>query len=196
MKGIMIMKKILKFIIPVVIIFVSLIILFRPAGRITFNKSVSKNRILFQYEIFGCGSVIGKVIDGGEEITSNFIEQYPDIGVDEVVFTAESDEPRKHMDSAEFSCGGLAEKYTYVVEGHPVGVTKGASDCCEPIPAYNENVVEFKVDKWYFTSYVPYIAVGDFGVIFFAFVVILFSLLWIFLLMIFVIVKLIRNKKI
>lgn len=188
------MKKI--WIIPTALCIISLFVLFKPAGKITFDKSVSKNRILFQYEIYGCGSIVGKVIDGGEEIVADYVDEYPDIGTNEVIFTNDSDEPKKHMDEVEFHCGGLAEKYTYVIEGHPVGVTKGALDCCEPIPAYNENVVEFKVDKWYFTSYVPYIVVGNFGVILFAFVVILFSLLWIFLLAIFVIVKLIRNKKI
>jgi len=189
------MKNKLKWVVPITLFIVPLIMLFRPAGRITFDKSVSENRILFQYEIFGCGSVIGKVIDGGEEITSNLIEQYPDIGIDEVVFTDKSDEPRKHMDSAEFSCGGLAEKYTYVIEGRPVGVTKGAPDCCEPIPAYNEKVVEFKVDKWYFTSYVPYMAVGNFAVIFFAFVVILIAACWLFLLIVVSFVKFIKTQK-
>ncbi len=177
------------------IFLISLIILFMPAGRITFDQSVSENRILFQYEIFGCGSVVGKVIDGGEELTSNFIEQYPDIGMDEVVFTDKSDEPRKHMGYAEFTCGGLAEKYTYVIEGHAVGVTKGALDCCEPIPAYNENVVEFKVDKWYFTSYVPYMEVGDIGVIFSALITILLSVSWVFLFIVIEVVKFIKKQK-
>ena len=186
-------NKLMRFV-PVTIFIVTLIILFRPAGRITFDKSVSQNRILFQYEIFGCGSIIGKVIDGGEEITSNYIEQYPNIGVDEVVFTEQSDEPRKHMDSAEFSCGGLAEKYTYVVEGTPVGVTKGAPDCCEPIPAYNKNVVEFKVDKWYFTSYVPYMEVGDFGTIFFSFIALFLTVCWLFLLILITLVRFIKSK--
>ena len=188
------MKNKLIWIIPVTIFIVSLIILFRPAGRITFDKSVSENRILFQYEIFGCGSIVGKVIDGGEEITSNYIEQYPNIGVDEVVFTEQSDEPRKHMDSAEFSCGGLAEKYTYVVEGTPVGVTKGAPDCCEPIPAYNENVVEFKVDKWYFTSYVPYMAIGNLWTIIFSFVALFLTVSWVFLLIVITLVSFIKSK--
>lgn len=152
----------IKWIFPIMILTVSLIILFMPAGRITFDKSVSENRMLFQYEIFGCGSLVGKVLDGGEEITSNFNEQYPDIGVDEVVFSKESDEPRKHINSDTFFFDGLAEKYIYVIEGQPVGVTRGAPDCCDPNGfAYNEKVVEFKVDKWYFTSYVPYVLVGD-----------------------------------
>ena len=172
----------LKWIIPITIFVVSLIILFRPAGRITFDKSVSENRIVYKYEIFGCGSVIGKVIDGGEEITAKFKEQYPDIGINEVVFSNGSDEPRKHMDAAEFSCGGLAERYIYVIEGSPIGVTRGAPDCCDPSPAYNENVVEFKVDKWYFTSYVPYAEVGNFGVIFFTFTAMAISIVWLFLL--------------
>ena len=126
---------------------------------------------MFSYALMGCATLLA---------IASLVR--PNIGVDEVVFTEQSDEPRKHMDSAEFSCGGLAEKYTYVVEGIPVGVTKGAPDCCEPIPAYNENVVEFKVDKWYFTSYVPYAEVGNFGVIFFTFTAMAISIVWLFLL--------------
>ena len=188
------MKKKLILFIPLILIFVFLIILFRPMGRITLDKSVSENRILFKYEIFGCGSVVGKVLDGGEEITENFIEQYPNIGLDEVVFTEESDEPRKHMDSAEFSCGGLAERYTYVIEGKPVGVTTGAPECCDPKPAYNENVVEFKVDKWYFTSYVPYLAHGNIGVILIAISGLLLSCGWILLLGFWNLYNMIKNK--
>ena len=188
------MKKKLILFIPLILIFVFLIILFRPMGRIALDKSVSENRILFKYEIFGCGSVVGKVLDGGEEITENFIEQYPNIGLDEVVFTEESDEPRKHMDSAEFSCGGLAERYTYVIEGKPVGVTTGVPECCDPKPAYNENVVEFKVDKWYFTSYVPYLAHGNIGVILIAISGLLLSCGWILLLGFWNLYNMIKNK--
>ena len=188
------MKKLI-FTIPIILIIISAIVLFRPAGKITSDKSVSENRIVFQYEIFGCGSVVGKVIDGGEEITSKYKEKYPDIGVNEVVLSADSDEPRKHMDSAEFFIGGLAERYTYVIEGSPVGVTEGAPDCCELKPAYNEHVGEFKVDKWYLTSYVPYMEFGDIGVILCAFAVIFVSAVWLLLMMIIVFVKFIIKKK-
>ena len=188
------MKKKLILFIPLIFIFISLILLFRPMGRITLDKSVSENRILFKYEIFGCGSVIGKVLDGGEEITESFIEQYPNIGLNEVAFTEESDEPRKHMDSGDFFCGGLAERYTYVIEGKAVGVTRGAPECCDPKPAYNENVVEFKVDKWYFTSYVPYFAHGNIEVILIAISVLLLSCGWVLLLGIWNLYKMVKNK--
>jgi len=193
-KGVATMKNKLIWIIPLTISIVALIILFRPAGRITFDKSVSENRILFQYEIVGCGSVVGKVVDGGTEITSKYIEQYTDIGVDEVVFSEQCDEPRKHINEADFFGGGLAEKYTYVIEGSPVGVTRGASDCCEPVPAYNENVVEFKVDKWYFTSYVPYVEVGNPLTVCLTFVVLFLTAGWLLLLIIAAFVDFIKSK--
>ncbi len=89
---------------------------------------------------------------------------------------------------------GWLDVYTYVIEGSPIGVTRGAPECCDPKPAYNEHVVKFKVDKWYFTSYVPYIEVGNFEVIFFAFVVIVFSMGWLFLLMIIAFFKFVITK--
>lgn len=151
------MRK-LKWIIPAILLVLSVVYLFRPAGKITFDKSVSKNRFLLQYEMFGCGSLIRKVADGGKEITADYINEYPDIGIDEVKFTEDSDEPENHVFVGEFYAGGFAERYQYIIEGAPIGVTQGASECCSPEPAYNEKVVEFKVDDWYFTSYVPYIS--------------------------------------
>ena len=169
-------------IIPLVLCIISLIILFRPAGRITFDKSVSKNRILFQYEIFGCGSLVRKVIDGGEQIVANYIGEYPDVGMNEIVFTDDSDEPKAHMDTANFHTAGLAEKYTFIVEGTPVGVAKGVYECSDLKSAYNENVVEFKVNKWYFTSYVPYAAIGDVLVILITFANLFIGVIWIIIL--------------
>lgn len=181
------MKKNIIYIVPVIIILLCLIILFMPAGRITFDKSVSKNRIVFNYEIVGCGSVVTKVLDGGEQLTADYINQYPDIGLNEVVFTHDSPEPRGSIDEFEYT------SYTYVATGEPVGVTQGAPDCCEPVPAYNENVVHFKVDKWYYASYVPYVAVGNIIVILIIWVVVAFCLLWLIPLFIVDIYKFIKK---
>ncbi len=185
------MRKI-KWVIPMMLLMVSLVILFRPAGRITFDKSVSANRILFQYEIFGCGSVIGKVLDGGEEITADFVEEYPNIGINEVVFSDDTDEPSKHM--GHNTMGGYGTDYVFVIEGTPVGVTKGAPECCDPKPVYNENVVEFKVDRWYFTSYVPFIAVGDFVVILLGLLLAFLSIVWCVILVLIKLYKIIKAR--
>lgn len=186
------MKRKATWIIPLILICISLIILFRPF-RMTTDKSVSENRILFEYEIFGCGGLVGKVLDGGEEITSAFVKKYPDIGVNEVAFSEGCDEPRKCLDSEGFF-SGPAYELTYVIEGHPVGVTKGAPDCCDPNGfAYNEKVVEFKVDKWYLVSYVPYALVGNGFVSGCAGFTILISLCWLFLLLVWRLYKIIMK---
>ena len=176
------MKRKALWVIPLILISVSLIVLFRPY-RMTLDKSVSENRILFEYEIFGCGSLVRKVLDGGEEISSSFAEKHADIGVNEVVFSKESDEPRKHLDSDNYF-SGLAYELTYVIEGNPVGIANGAPDCCEPNGfAYNEKVVEFKVDDWYLISYVPYGMVGNIYVLGCAFYSMLISFIWLVLLL-------------
>lgn len=154
------MKKRLYYI-PILILILSIITLFRPAGRITFDKSVSANRILVKYEIFGCGSLVTKVLEGGYEITSKYKSNYPDVGTNEVMFTRDSDEPKNYYDAGEFFTGGIAEEFTYIVEGECMGVTKGAPECCSLKPAYNENVVQFKVAKWYYTSYVLRYVMAD-----------------------------------
>jgi len=180
-----------QLIIPVIILFIVLVVLFRPIMPFTFNKSVSENRILFQYEIVGYGSVVGKVLDGGEEITAKYQEEYPQIGIDEVVFTKDSDEPLKHMDIGE----PIGEE-VYVIEGEAVGVTRGAPDCCDPAPVYNEKVVEFKVDKWYTTEYIPFILFGDFGVSVIAILAGIIALVWIVISIIIMIVyKIIKKKR-
>ena len=173
-------RRKIKYIIPLAILVLSLIILLRPAGKITFDKTVSENRFLLQYEIEGCGSLIRKVVDGGEEITEAFKNECPDIGTNEIKFSKESDEPLNHMDRN--TMGGYPGKYTFVVEGSSVGVTKGAPECCSENPAYNEKVAEFKVDNWYYTSYVPFIFVGDFAVILLGYFLGFVSLLWFFIL--------------
>lgn len=188
------MKRNVIWIIPLIIIFICLVILFRPF-RMTFDKSVSESRILFEYEIFGCGSLVRKVLDGGEEISSSFVEKHPDIGVNEVAFTEGSDEPRKHLDPENYF-GGLAYELTYVIEGTPIGVTNGAPDCCNLNEfAYNEKVVEFKVDKWYIASYLPYVLVGDVFVTGCAGLSILVSLCWLFLVLVWRLYKIATNKK-
>ncbi|MBQ6795291.1 MAG: hypothetical protein IJO83_04010 [Clostridia bacterium] len=186
------MKRKISWIIPLILLAVSLIVLFRPY-HMTFDKSVSETRIIFEYEIFGCGSLVRKVLDGGEEISSSFAEEYPDIAVNEVVFSEESDEPRKHLDSENFF-SGLAYELTYVVEGNPVGVTHGAPDCCDPNGfAYNENVVEFKVDRWYVLSYLPYLLFGNIFVTECAVFIMWFSLCWLFLVLVYRLYKFVLN---
>lgn len=187
------LKKKIKWIIPTVLFIVSLVMLFRPAGKITFDKSVSENRILFQYEIYGCGSVIGKILDGGEEITAAYVEEYPNIGINEVVFLDGTDEPSKHMDYN--TMGGYGSDYVFVIEGEPVGVTKGAPECCDPKPAYNENVVEFKVDKWYFTAYVPFVSVGDFDIILLGCLLTIISIIWVIILALIKLYQTIKAKR-
>lgn len=152
------MKKIIT---PLSLLLILMIICLCPAGKITSDKSVSENRIMFHYEIVGCGSLVRKVIDGGEAVSAKFKGEYPDIGENEVVFTEDSDEPQRIFDSADFQTGGLAQKYTYIAEGEAVGVAEGADDCCEPMPVYNENVVLFRIDNWYFTEYVPRISIAS-----------------------------------
>jgi len=138
-----------------------------PAGFIAFDKSVSESRVLVQYEIYGCGSIVVRVLDGGEEITAELKEKCPEIATDELVFTNDSNEPQKHFDAAEFRTGGLAERYTYIVDGEVVGITDGARDCCDVTKyAYNEFAPHFKAERWYFTEYVPNIKAWDrFGII-------------------------------
>ena len=188
------MKKAV-YIIPSVLCIISLIVLFRPAENITFDRTVSENRIVFKYEGIGCGSLARMIVDGGEEVTEKYKNDYPDIGTNEIAFTKDSDEPEKHMDSFEFMNGGLAGKYTYIIEGEAVGVTSGAPDCCSPEPVYNENVVEFKIDKWYFTEYVPFINVGDFGVILITFAVLFISIIWFAVLGIIALCKFLIKKR-
>ena len=171
-----------KLVTPLILAIISVISIYRPAGKFTYDNSVSENRVMFQYEIFGCGSIVRKVIDGGGKLTAKFKEEYPDIGTNEIVFTSDSDEPQKIFDAAESQTGGLAEKYTYIIEGEAVGVTEGAPNCCELKPAYNENVVLFKVSDWYFTEYVPYKDIGNPIVTFVSVIVLAVSAAWILML--------------
>ena len=178
------MKRKALWIIPLVLVCVSLIVLFSPY-RMTLDRSVSENRIVFEYEIFGCGSLVRKVLDGGEEISSSFAEKYPDIAVNEVAFSKGSDEPRKHLDSENYYCG-LAYDLVYVAEGKPTGVTSGAPECCNPNGfAYNEKVVEFSVDKWYVVSYVPYVLAGNEFITGCIGIIMLASLCWLFFVLVY-----------
>jgi len=188
------MKDKLHWIIPLMLLILSLSFVFRPAGKISLDKSVSQNRILIQYENFGCGCEVVKVLDGGKQLASEYVGEYPDIGTNEVVFSNGSDEPKMHINPVTFQLDGIGEKYTYIIEGTSVGVTNGVYDDCSQEYAYNENVVEFKVDKWYFTSYVPYIVTGNILVIIVAFLIAFFSLIPLVLIIVFAIIDYVKNK--
>ena len=184
------MKKTL--IILIILCLAGIFMLYRPAGKITYNKTVSENRIVIRYEIYGCGNFIPKVLDGGDKITAKYKEDYPEIGTDEVHLTGNK-KPRDVFDY--FPIGGSIDQYDFVIEGKSVGVTKGATDCCSTEPAYNKNVVDFKIDKWYFTSYVPFVYVGDFGIIMIAGAMIFISFVgMIILMLIWITLKIKKNN--
>lgn len=148
------MKALIKFASLTVLM---LILLYRPLAWIQSpEQEFSENKILIEYEMYGCGSLVIRVIEGGEEMASLFQNEYPDIAVDEVMFTEKSDQPADHIDSCLFEVAGFASKYQYIIEGNVVGAVRGAPDCCGPSVAYNEIVPEFKVTKWYTVNYIPY----------------------------------------
>jgi hypothetical protein len=143
---------------------VCLLLLFRPLALIQgINQSYSESKILIEYEIFGCGSLVVRVIKGGTEMASYLWGDYPDVAIDEVRFTEDSDEPYLHLNSAEFWTAGLARGYQYIVEGKIVGATKGALKCCaenENDFAYNALVPYFQVENWHTAHYMPYYKYG------------------------------------
>lgn len=183
-------------IVPMILLLLSAVILLRPAGPIALDKNLSDERLLIQYEIFGCGSLVVKIVDGGEEVTAEFRKECPDVAGNEVVFTEDSVQPKDFFNSADFYTGGIAEMFTYIIEGEAVGVTEGALDCCEEGKyAYNEKAVEFKADRWYFAKYVPYAQVGNnYFLMFGALIVMLIAVVWIVVLLISAVVSLIRRK--
>lgn len=142
-----------------------LVMIFRPIALIQgVAQEYSENKILIEYEIYGCGSLIARVIQGGEDIASLLSAEYPDIALDEVRFTKESDEPYLHLDSAEFWTAGLANGYQYIIEGEVIGAAKGALKCCakdENDVAYNDIIPEFRIDNWYTANYMPYYNYGN-----------------------------------
>ena len=146
-------------------VLVFIVLLFRPIALIQgTTQEYSENKILIEYEIFGCGSLVVRVIKGGENMASLLKSEYPNIATDEVRFTEDSDEPYLHLNSAEFWTAGLARGYNYIMEGEVVGATKGALNCCaenENDVAYNDIVPEFRVDRWYTANYMPYYKYGN-----------------------------------
>ena len=153
------MKKIV--LIPFALVAALTIALLLPIKcPVTENQPFGKEKILIEYEIFGCGSLVTRVVGGGEELADSLGQ--PDTAADEVVFTKDSDEPIKHLDTAGFFTAGLARDVRYVVYGKAVGVTKGAPDCCEPgRPAYHDSVPLFQVTDWAPTQWMPYLFYGD-----------------------------------
>jgi hypothetical protein len=150
------------------LVFLSLML--RPIALIQgINQEYSDGKILIEYEIFGCGSLVIKVLQGGEHMANMLSANYPDIATNEVRFTMDSDEPYLHLNSAEFWTAGLARGYKYIMEGEVVGTAKGALSCCaenENDVAYNAVVPEFRVDRWYVTNYMPYYMYGNPFIIF------------------------------
>lgn len=154
-----------RFIILNIGLLVFIALIFRPIALIQgINQKYSENKILIEYEIYGCGSLITRVIQGGEAMANLLRTEYPDIAIDEVRFTEDSDEPYLHLDSAEFWTASLARGYQYIIEGEVVGATKGALKCCaedENDVAYNDIAPEFRVDNWYTSNYMPYYKYGN-----------------------------------
>lgn len=146
-----------KLLIIFAVIIALIIALFFPTKLpVSENQVFGKNKILIEYEIFGCGSIITKVVNGGEELVADIKKEHPDIATDEVVFTEDSDQPVNHIDNADFMTAGLASGFRYVIYGEVIGVTQGAPDCCDPKPAYNDKVPLFKVTNWSPTRLMPY----------------------------------------
>jgi len=136
---------------------ICLALIFRPFASVQdINQNYNENKILIEYEIFGCGSLVVRVIEGGKEIADVLIAEYPNVAQNEVKFTKNSDEPYLHLDSADFYTAGLARGYQYIVEGEVTGITQGAQDCCSFGVAHSEVVPEFLVHNWYALNYMPY----------------------------------------
>ena len=144
---------------------VFLILIFGPIALVQgILQEYSESKILIEYEIYGCGSLVTRVIKGGQMIAAVLSSSYPNVAVNEVRFTEDSDEPYLHLNSAEFWTAGLARGYQYIVEGEVTGVVKGALKCCaedENDVAYNEIVPEFRVKNWYTSNYMPYYKYGN-----------------------------------
>ena len=144
---------------------VFLVLIFRPMALIQgISQEYSESKILIEYEIYGCGSLVTRVIKGGEMIAAALSSSYNNVATNEVRFTEDSDEPYLHLNSAEFWTAGLARGYQYTVEGEVTGVAKGALKCCaenENDVAYNEIVPEFRVKNWYTSNYTPYYKYGN-----------------------------------
>lgn len=121
------------------------------------NQDYDGTVILMEYDFFGCGTLVRKVVKGGEALVAGVKDDYPEIGENEIKFTEDSDEPIAHYDYAEFATAGLASGVQYIVRGELSGVTPGASKCCEPEPAYHDTVPLFRVKSWAPTVWLPYL---------------------------------------
>ena len=119
------------------------------------NYRTEGTDIVLRYDIFGCGSLVRTIEKGGAALYEKANLPQPDSGVHEVQFTSDSDEPKKHMESAEFYTGGLARKYAYYMAVDVVGIEKGAPECCGYEPAYNEVVPLVRVLRWEPASFRP-----------------------------------------
>ena len=137
-----------------VILFVSLYFPLHLPGKPS-DYTYDGTNIVLGYKIFGCGSLIRTVVKGEDAIYEKANLPAPQSGVYELKFTEDSDEPLRHIDSAEFYTAGLAEKYTYYMSVEIIGISEGAPECCDPKPAYNEIVPLVKVIKWEPTTFTP-----------------------------------------
>lgn len=173
------------------LIIISLIFLLRPLD-FTFNRNVSENRILIEYDIFGCGSTVIKVLDGGELIAAPFKDECPGIATDEVAFTADSNTPGNALDVYD---PAMLRGIPYIITGEVTGVTNGAPDCCQVgAYAYNEFVPEFKADNWYYATYIPYIYDGNTTLIYLFSGILLISFTGLIICGILKVILAIRNK--
>lgn len=142
------------------IIFIGMIIfiilIFNPIALIQkTTQNYSVNKILIKYDIYGCGSLVIRIIKGGEYIVNLLKAEYPDIANNEIIFTDDINMPYLGM---EFWNEGFTRSYQYIIEGEVIGATKGALKCCaedENDVAYNDIVPEFRINNWY-VIYKPY----------------------------------------
>ena len=112
--------------------------------------------LVLKYEIYGCGSLIRTVEQGGEALYKKANLDTPASGIYEIKFTSDSDEPEKYLDYEAFYWGEGKES-SYFMSVEVVGTDTGAPKCCEIEPAYNETVPLVKVLKWQTTAFVPHI---------------------------------------
>lgn len=101
------------------------------------------------------------------------------------------------MDAGEFFTAGLADRHSYYIKGDVVGVTNGASECCDNTPAYNEIVPLVNVSSWNQTSFRPskFVSEKHFYFILILLCLILFDVIVLLLYMILRVIKLIAQRK-
>lgn len=140
-------RKILRM--CVICIFIALCLPWRIPD---YTGNFNEHKLLIKYESHG-HRFYAKVLKGGEGILDSLQNEYPKINTEEVIFSKESDTPSANMDSGEFSVGGLAQKYCFVVYGKVIGIGQGDSDGCTDTRLH-EQVPIFKIDKWAPTEYI------------------------------------------